>query len=147
MLFILYISEPGSASFLLTLTVLQQHAWPFAMCGQCMGMGAGDTLPCVLTVREARVQVIQAMKPNALPPLADRYCTAINGLLRRELHAYTTELKRSAMARVAASPPEPDIVKGARKVRLPLLEHEAFPLTGASQHTDRFPAKQPAICD
>ena len=56
------------------------------------------------------------MKPNALPPLADRYCTAINSLLRRELHAYTGELKRSAMARMAASPPEPDIVKGIKKV-------------------------------
>ncbi len=63
------------------------------------------------------LQVIQAMKPNALPPLADRYCTAINGLLRRELHAYTTELKRSAVARMASSAPEPDIVKGAKKVR------------------------------
>ncbi|CAL5219240.1 g1034 [Coccomyxa viridis] len=64
------------------------------------------------------LQVIQAMKPNALPPLADRYCTAINGLLRRELHAYTTELKRSAVARMASSAPEPDIVKGARKEAL-----------------------------
>ena len=61
--------------------------------------------------------MIQAMKPNALPPLADRYCTAINGLLRRELHVYTTELKRSAAARMASSPPEPDIVKGTKKVQ------------------------------
>lgn len=65
----------------------------------------------------AGLQVIQAMKPNALPPLADRYCTAINSLLRRELHAYTTELKRSAMARMASAPQEPDIVKGFKKVR------------------------------
>ena len=72
-------------------------------------------LPPLLKSRHGS-QVIQAMKPNALPPLADRYCTAINGLLRKELHAYTTELKRSAMARMAVSPPEPDIVKGAKKV-------------------------------
>lgn len=102
--------------------------------------GAPFSFRRVLNVRGAWVQVIQAMKPNALPPLADRYCTAINSLLRRELHAYTTELKRSAMARVAASPPEPDIVKGSRKVQLPLLEHAPLPLTRASQHTNRRPA-------
>ena len=61
------------------------------------------------------------MKPNALPPLADRYCTAINSLLRRELHAYTSELKKSAVARMASSPPEPDIVRGIKKVRLSAL--------------------------
>lgn len=58
------------------------------------------------------------MKPNALPPLADRYCTAINTLLRRELHTYTSELKKSAVARMAIAPPEPDIVRGVKRVLL-----------------------------
>ena len=61
------------------------------------------------------------MKPNALPPLADRYCTAINTLLRRELHAYTSELKKSAVARMAISPPEPDIVRGVKRVLLSVI--------------------------
>lgn len=61
-------------------------------------------------------QVIQAMRPSALPPLAERYCAAINALLRRELHAYTTEAKRLASAALANAPPEPDILKGYKKV-------------------------------
>ncbi|EIE25400.1 hypothetical protein COCSUDRAFT_46702 [Coccomyxa subellipsoidea C-169] len=61
------------------------------------------------------LQVVQAMRPSALPPLADRYCTAINALLRRELHAYTSELRRMAVARMATAPPEPDILKGFKK--------------------------------
>ena len=78
------------------------------------------------------------MKPNALPPLADRYCTAINSLLRRELHAYTGELKRSAMARMAASPPEPDIVKGIKKVwrQAPAACTPYTPLAGVSEGAD-----------
>ncbi|CAL8460642.1 g172 [Coccomyxa elongata] len=61
------------------------------------------------------LQVVQAMRPSALPPLADRYCTAINALLRRELHAYTSELRRLTTARMAAAPTEPDILKGYKK--------------------------------
>ncbi len=61
------------------------------------------------------------MRPSALPPLADKYCTAINALLRRELHAYTSELRRMAGARMATAPPEPDILKGFKKVRMLLL--------------------------
>jgi hypothetical protein len=84
------------------------------------------------------------MRPSALPPLADRYCAAINSLLRRELQAYTGELKRSAMARMAASPPEPDIVKGTRKVRQPLARLTA----GVSQGAGFFapePEMRPCI--
>jgi hypothetical protein len=61
-------------------------------------------------------QVVQAMRPSALPPLADRYCTAINALLKRELHAYASELRRLASARMATAAPEPDILKGYKKV-------------------------------
>ena len=55
------------------------------------------------------------MRPSALPPLADRYCTAINALLRRELNAYTSELRRLTTARMATAPTEPDILKGYKK--------------------------------
>jgi hypothetical protein len=68
-------------------------------------------------LRRAHAQVVQAMRPAALPPLADRYCAAINALLLRELRAYAAELRRLAGARLAAAPPEPDIVKGVRKAR------------------------------
>lgn len=61
-------------------------------------------------------QVVQAMRPSALPPLADRYCTAINALLKRELHAYASELRRLVSARMATAAPEPDILKGYKKV-------------------------------
>ncbi len=55
------------------------------------------------------------MRPSALPPLADRYCTAINALLRRELNAYTSELRRLTTACMATAPTEPDILKGYKK--------------------------------
>jgi hypothetical protein len=41
----------------------------------------------------------------------------MNGLLKRELHVYTTELKRIASAALANAGPEPDILKGYKKVR------------------------------
>ena len=82
------------------------------------------------------------MKPNALPPLADRYCTAINTLLRRELHAYTSELKKSAVARMATSPPEPDIVRGVKRVLLSVINMQSgtvllFRATGPSAWLDQ----------
>ncbi len=57
------------------------------------------------------------MRPAALPPLADRYCAAINGLLLRELRAYCGELRRGAGGRLASAPPEPDILRGTKRVR------------------------------
>ncbi len=74
------------------------------------------------------------MRPSALPPLADRYCTAINALLRRELHAYTSELRRLTTARMAAAPTEPDILKGYKKASLHSSICHALPATESGSY-------------
>ena len=64
-------------------------------------------------------QALAALQPGVMLPLSEGYCLAANTRLTRELHAAATEMRRSAAARLAAAPPEPDIIKGARRVRRP----------------------------
>jgi len=80
---------------------------PFAWQWRRRGRGAG------------RAQALAALQPGVMLPLSEGYCAAANARLSRELRAATAELRRAAAARLAAAPPEPDIIKGSRRVRLP----------------------------
>ncbi len=74
---------------------------------------------CADTCAALCAQALAALQPGVMLPLSEGYCLAANTRLTRELRAAATEMRRSAAARLAAAPPEPDIIKGARRVRRP----------------------------
>lgn len=79
-----------------------------------MARGAPHQQGC----RHARcAQALAALQPGVMLPLSEGYCAAANARLTRELRAAVGELRRTAAARLAAAPPEPDILKAARRVR------------------------------
>ena len=63
------------------------------------------------------LQIVRSLQPNILDTLGERYTSAVNTLLRKELRLYTSELRKMVAAAAAQLPAEPVILKGSRKVR------------------------------
>ncbi|KAK9813236.1 hypothetical protein WJX72_011232 [[Myrmecia] bisecta] len=61
------------------------------------------------------MQVVKALRPACLGPLSDKYCQSVSTLIRKELRSYATEMRKAVQAGMAASPPEPDILRGYKK--------------------------------
>ena len=74
-------------------------------------------IPAVLS------QVLKALRQSSMPPLRERYCSAINSLLRRELRGSAADLRKSVSAAVSASSQYADILNVTRYMgsRLHLL--------------------------
>jgi hypothetical protein len=64
--------------------------------------------------------VLKKLRPSCVPDLSERYCYAINALLRRELRVAASDLRRAAALGTASLPPDVDIIRGSKsgKVRV-----------------------------
>ena len=62
------------------------------------------------------MQVVRSLQPNILDTLGERYTSAVNTLLRKELRLYSSKLRKMVAAAAAQLPAEPVILKGSRKV-------------------------------
>ena len=65
-------------------------------------------------VLRAAVQVVAALRQSSMPPLRERYCAAINSLLRRELRGSLADLRKSVSVAVNASSQYADMLNISR---------------------------------
>jgi len=59
-------------------------------------------------------QVLRALRQSSTPPLRERYCVAINSLLRRELRGVVTDTRKFVTAAVNGNPQDADMLNVTR---------------------------------
>ena len=64
------------------------------------------------------MQVVHALMPGAMGPLAQRYCGSVNVLLRRDLHGYCADLRQALQHSASQLPSDPATLAAVKVPKL-----------------------------
>jgi len=77
-----------------------------------------------------KLQVVRSLKPDVIRTLGEKYTSAFNALLRRELRMYTSILRKLVVSSASKLPAEPVLVRGGQK-KVPATTTTPSPLSVA----------------